>query len=240
MLESLEAQGHPLCFPQVCWLALSRPPGNMSARLRRGSIGERVRALLSLLLLGSLAHRATSINVPLDVNALAHHGEATISWVAPTAAPDTVIWYYQVAALPGGEVVAVTQDASTVTALVSPLTNGVEYAFRVMSVFNDTAGGHSGNVSSASAASNSVTPRGACLCLRVQPLPRTNLHLRRVRRCCAHSSARASIRDRRHFSRGRCDAERCAASPRAPHLPVTRRSSRGHHSVAECHVVFSD
>jgi hypothetical protein len=86
---------------------------------------------------------------PTGVTAVAGTGQATVSWTAPASSGGSDITGYTATSTPGG--LTANVDGSTLTAIVTGLTNGTAYTFKVTAT--NTAG-----VGPASAASNSVTP----------------------------------------------------------------------------------
>jgi alpha-tubulin suppressor-like RCC1 family protein/Tol biopolymer transport system component len=112
---------------------------------------------------GTTADRLTPVDVvgleggaapgpPLSVNASAGHGQATISWSAPSSDGGSPITGYTVTASPGGA--TTTVDGSTTTATITGLVNGTGYAFTV--VATNAIGD-----SPPSAGSDLVTPRAS-------------------------------------------------------------------------------
>ena len=95
---------------------------------------------------------ATVPDAPTGVTASAGDGQATVSWTAPASDGGTAITGYKVTALVGG-VAQGTTDVGVVTqTVVSGLTNGTTYTFKVAAVNGIGTG-------SQSAESNPVTPK---------------------------------------------------------------------------------
>ena len=84
---------------------------------------------------------------PTGVSATTGNGSATVSWTAPASTGGSTITNYTVTASPGGE----TCSTASTSCLVSGLTNGIAYTFRVRATNSAGAG-------SFSSASSAVTP----------------------------------------------------------------------------------
>ncbi|MEZ5177986.1 MAG: fibronectin type III domain-containing protein [Acidimicrobiales bacterium] len=85
-------------------------------------------------------------NAPTNVTATPGNQQATVSWTTPTNDGGSPITGYQVTTMIDGEGVAIQSfDASTTTRVMTGLTNGVIYQFRVAAV-NDAGGGRVGAV----------------------------------------------------------------------------------------------
>ncbi len=86
---------------------------------------------------------------PIDVTALGGHGQATVSWGAPATDGRSPITGYTVTSSPGG--ITASVNGTTLTAVVTGLTNGTSYTFTI------TAKNAVGT-GPMSAPSNAVTP----------------------------------------------------------------------------------
>jgi len=98
----------------------------------------------------SAAVNAAVAGAPTSVTAVAGDSEATVTWVAPASDGGSAITSYTVSATPGSAS-ATTSNGSTLSIIVTGLTNGTAYTFTVLATNGD------GN-STASSASSAVTP----------------------------------------------------------------------------------
>ena len=92
----------------------------------------------------------TVAGAPTGVTAVAGDSQATVSWTAPSSDGGAAITSYTVSASPGSAT-ATTSDGSTVSIVVTGLTNGTAYTFTVKAT-------NSVGDSAASSASSAVTP----------------------------------------------------------------------------------
>ena len=96
--------------------------------------------------------RATSPEAPTSVSAIAGDSRASVRWVAPTNNGGAVITSYTVRSNPaGGTCVVTVASDSSLSCVVSSLSNGTEYTFSVTAT-------NSVGTSVSSSASNAVTP----------------------------------------------------------------------------------
>ena len=93
--------------------------------------------------------------VPTNVSAVAGNAEAVVTWTAPEAVSGGEITGYRIQASTDGgstwETVVENTGSATASAVVSGLTNGTEYVFRVAAINEAGVGGYS-------QASNAVVP----------------------------------------------------------------------------------
>ena len=111
--------------------------------------------VIALVAVGVVALR-TSERVPLapqSVHAVAGNARASVTWSAPSSDGGAAVTQYRATSSPGSKSCA----SATTSCVVTGLTNGVAYSFRVTAT--NTAG-----TSEPSAPSNTVTPRySACI-----------------------------------------------------------------------------
>jgi hypothetical protein len=117
---------------------------------KRPAVIVSVVVVIALLVVGVLVARSrdSAPSAPQSVHAVAGNARATISWSAPSSDGGAAITSYQASSTPGAKVCT----SATTSCVVTGLTNGVTYTFRVTAT-------NSAGTSVASAPSNSVTPR---------------------------------------------------------------------------------
>jgi hypothetical protein len=77
---------------------------------------------------------ATVPGAPTGVTAVAGNGQATVSWTAPASNGGSAIITYTVTSTPGGFIGETVNNSGATSVVVSGLTNGVSYTFKVKAI----------------------------------------------------------------------------------------------------------